>query len=178
MWTSSWHTIRNLNVAQIVSVNNARKFTVTLSCILFVTEFIRIYPWQKIVCNDTYTVVEERPHSWFSPSAHAVSGIPPKLHQSDNSDHTKWQFEFVTGLGQSSISNYAACSVHGLLCVQWGYWHNSVQCKSTSELLMMWGRYPHIDTSPHTVFVVFISSACFSFVEPSRGGESICKLWK
>jgi hypothetical protein len=35
----------------------------------------------------------ERPHSRFSPSAHAsahaVGGIPPKLHQSDNSNHTK-----------------------------------------------------------------------------------------
>jgi hypothetical protein len=31
----------------------------------------------------------QRPHSGFSPSAHAVSGIPPKLHQSDNNDNTK-----------------------------------------------------------------------------------------
>jgi hypothetical protein len=23
------------------------------------------------------------------------------------------------------------------------------QCKSSNEQLMMWGRYPHIDTSPH-----------------------------
>jgi hypothetical protein len=30
--------------------------------------------------------VGERPHSRFSPSAHAVRGIPPKLHQSDNTD--------------------------------------------------------------------------------------------
>jgi hypothetical protein len=33
--------------------------------------------------------VGERPHSGFSPSAHSVSGIPLKLHQSDNSNHTK-----------------------------------------------------------------------------------------
>jgi hypothetical protein len=28
------------------------------------------------------------------------------------------------------------------------HWGNSVQGKHTSEQLMMWGRYPHIDTSP------------------------------
>jgi hypothetical protein len=31
-------------------------------------------------------------------------GIPPKLHQSDNSDHTLRQFELVMRLGQSRIS--------------------------------------------------------------------------
>jgi hypothetical protein len=75
--------------------------------------------------------VVERSHSEFSPSAHAASGIPPNLQQSNTSDHTKRLFEVVIRLGQSNISNY-----------------ERVQCKSTSELLMMWGRYPHIDTSP------------------------------
>jgi hypothetical protein len=36
-----------------------------------------------------YDCVGERPHSGFLPSAHAVSGIQQKLHQSDNCDHTK-----------------------------------------------------------------------------------------
>jgi hypothetical protein len=93
-----------------------------------------------------YFPVGERPHSGFPPSAHAASGIPPKLHQSDNSDHTKRQFKLVRRLCQSSISNYATCSACGLLCVQCGIpGQNGVQCKPTSELLM-WGRYPHIDT--------------------------------
>jgi hypothetical protein len=61
-------------------------------------------------------IVGERPHSRFSPSAHAVSRIPPKLHQSDNTDHTKRQFELVTRLGQSRISNYAAFSMRPPLC--------------------------------------------------------------
>jgi hypothetical protein len=37
-------------------------------------------------------------------------GIPPKLHQSDSSDHNKRQFELNMRLGQSRISNYTACS--------------------------------------------------------------------
>jgi hypothetical protein len=65
-----------------------------------------------------YESVGEHPHSGFPPSAHAASGIPPKLNQSDNSDHTKRQFELVMRLGQSSISNYAVCRVRGLLCVK------------------------------------------------------------
>jgi hypothetical protein len=47
-------------------------------------------------------------------------GIPLKLHQSGNSNNTKREFELVTRLGQSSISNYTACRVFGLLCVQCG----------------------------------------------------------
>jgi hypothetical protein len=43
---------------------------------------------------------------------------------------------------------YSACRTRGLLCVQCGYRDNSVQCKPTSKLLMVWGRYPPIDTSP------------------------------
>jgi hypothetical protein len=34
------------------------------------------------------------------------------------------------------------------------HWDISVQCKPTSEQLMMRGRYPHIDTSPHNVIMV------------------------
>jgi hypothetical protein len=88
-------------------------------------------------CSCSNALVGELPHSGFCPSGwasdHALCshrmlkrpsgaplasstqlqgistarGIPLKLHQSDNSDHTKRQFEFVTRLGQSPISNYA-----------------------------------------------------------------------
>jgi hypothetical protein len=90
--------------------------------------------------------------------------------ESDNSDHTKQQFELVTRLGQSCISNYTTCRARGLLCVQCGYRDSSVQCKPTSEQLMMWERYPHIDTSPHRIpcehcTTVVVQKLClFTFV--------------
>jgi hypothetical protein len=68
----------------------------------------------------------------------------------DNSDHTKRQFELVTRLGQSPISNIPRAVLAGSFVSSAVYhWDNSVQCKPTRELLMMWGRYLPLDTSPH-----------------------------
>jgi hypothetical protein len=61
--------------------------------------------------------------------------------QSDNSDHIKRQFELVTRLGQSSISMSRA--VRSLMC------SNEQPVHYTTNNLLMWGKDPHIDTSPH-----------------------------
>jgi hypothetical protein len=76
-----------------------------------------------------------------------VSSKNESTREPDNSDHTKRQFELVTRLGYS-LKSYAACSARPLLCPVRLLGQNSVLCKSASELLTMWGRYPHIDTSP------------------------------
>jgi hypothetical protein len=104
--------------------HSALSLTRSLNACTFVHSQFRVVAQRedtrRVFWNRRNTYVEERPHSGFSPSAHAsahaVSGIPPKLHQSDNSDHTKRQFELVTRLGQSHISNYAAFSARPPLC--------------------------------------------------------------
>jgi hypothetical protein len=106
---------------------------------------------------------------WYVPNNHirwdlqtTASGIPPKLHQLDNSKNTKRQFEFVSRLGESRIINYSACNLRGLICVQCGKpaGQNGVQCKSTSELLMCGGGIrtsipPPLSFSPEPSVVSF-----------------------
>jgi hypothetical protein len=70
------------------------------------------------------------------------------MRDSDNSNQTKQQFEIVTRLGQSRSAAtpraeraafFVSIAVTGT---------ERGQCKSSNEQLMMWGRYPDIDTSP------------------------------
>jgi hypothetical protein len=60
--------------------------------------------------------------------------------QPDNSDHIQRQFELVTRLGQSRIRNIPRAVLAGSFVSSVVYHRdNSVQCKSTSELLI-WGE--------------------------------------
>jgi hypothetical protein len=163
--------------------------------------------------------VREHPHSGVSPSAHAVSGISPKLHQSGNSDHTKqstalfrapttWTCHLANQRGalshaqrpgsvykaavwstRDSVLNaslsysYNGVSIASKISTNWPgsdpasrplihprnqqqAVHRRTSCRSYTRLpavrtrhetrpvnhqqLLMWGRYPPIDTSPHT----------------------------
>jgi hypothetical protein len=79
-----------------------------------------------------------------------VSSKNETTRQSDNSEHTKRQFKLVTRLGsQDQQPRHMQCATSFASSAVTGTERG--QCKSSNELLMMWGRYPHIDTSPHNI---------------------------
>jgi hypothetical protein len=71
-----------------------------------------------------------------------VSSKNGTTRQSDNSDHTKRQFELVTRLGRSRSATHAERASFFVCSAVTGTQRG--QCTSSNELLMMWGRYPVI----------------------------------
>jgi hypothetical protein len=154
--TASWYvgnsyhyyTVDCLWRPKILSVETLVSFWWQIHAILG-TSHKAVFPpsAQVFCCGRMLKSMEPLYQGRHWPVPPTARGVTQKLHQLDNSDHTKRQFELVTRLGHSRISNYTACSARAPLCPVRYTGTERGQCKPTSELLM-WGRYPPIDTFP------------------------------